>query len=40
VTETFDWAPPRAPRVLELLGVPSRNARAVERTLARLQQAL
>ena len=36
VTETFDWGPARAPRVLELLGVPARNARAVEATLERL----
>lgn len=36
VTETFDWAPARAPRVLELLGYPARNARAIEATLERL----
>lgn len=39
VTETFDWGPARAPRVLELLRVPARNARGIEGTLARLQQA-
>lgn len=39
VTETFDWAPARAPRVLELLRVPARNARGIEATLARLQAA-
>lgn len=38
VTETFDWAPARAPRALELAGVPARNARSIERTLARLQE--
>ena len=36
VTETFDWAPSRAPRVLELLHVPERNTVSIERTLARL----
>ena len=36
VTETFDWAPARAPRVLELLGVPARNARSLDATLERL----
>lgn len=39
VTETFDWAPARTPRLLELLRVPARNARGIEGTLARLQQA-
>jgi uncharacterized protein YndB with AHSA1/START domain len=37
VTETFEWAPALAPRVLELLGVPERNARSIEQTLERLQ---
>ena len=37
VTETFDWAPSRAPRALELLGVPARNARSIDATLERLQ---
>lgn len=36
VTETFDWAPARAPKVLELLGIPARNARSVDATLERL----
>lgn len=36
VTETFDWAPARSPKVLELLGIPARNARSIEATLARL----
>ena len=40
VTETFDWGPARAPRVLELLRIPARNARGIERTLARLQHAV
>ena len=38
VTETFDWAPARAPKVLELAGIPERNARSIERTLERLPQ--
>ncbi len=36
VTETFDWAPAIAPRVLELLGYPARNTRSIEATLERL----
>ena len=36
VTETFDWAPARSPKALELLGVPARNARSLEATLERL----
>ena len=39
VTETFDWAPSRAPRVLEALKVPQRNLRSIEATLERLQRA-
>lgn len=39
VTETFDWGPARAPRVLELLRIPARNTRGIEGTLARLQAA-
>ncbi len=39
VTETFDWAPARAPRALELLKVPARNLRGIEGTLERLQKA-
>ena len=39
VTETFDWAPARAPRLLELFRVPGRNARGIDGTLARLQRA-
>ena len=37
VTETFDWGPSLAPRVLEQLGVPARNARSIELSLARLR---
>lgn len=36
VTETFDWAPARSPKALELLGIPARNARSIDATLARL----
>ena len=39
VTETFDWAPARAPWALELLRIPARNARGIETTLERLQRA-
>lgn len=38
VTETFDWAPALAPRVLELARVPERNTRGIEATLARLKE--
>ena len=37
VTETFDWGPSLAPRVLERLGVPARNARSIELSLARVR---
>ena len=37
VVETFDWAPALAPQVLELLGVPGRNAAGMEATLQRLK---
>ena len=36
VTETFDWSPARAPKALELLGIPARNARSIDATLERL----
>ncbi len=36
VTETFDWAPSRAPWALELMRVPERNRKAMEATLVRL----
>ncbi len=38
VTETFDYAPARSPKVLELAGIPAKNATSIEKTLARLQQ--
>lgn len=37
VTETFDWAPARAPKVLELAHIPDRNATSIEATLDRLK---
>ncbi len=37
VTETFDYAPSLAPALLERLGVPARNAAAIEATLGRLE---
>ena len=40
VTETFDWGPSLAPRAIEALGYPARNAQAIEATLARLPGAL
>ncbi len=40
VTETFDWGPSLAPWALERLGVPARNARSIDATLARLPDAL
>ena len=40
VTETFDWAPAVAPKVLEKLGIPEKNALSIEKTLTRLQQAV
>lgn len=40
VTETFDWGPSLAPRVLERLGVPARNARSMELSLARVRDLL
>ena len=36
VTETFDWAPSRSPKALELMRYPARNAAGIEATLARL----
>lgn len=38
VTETFDYGPARAPRFLELLGYPERNAAGIRATLARLTE--
>jgi hypothetical protein len=37
VTETFDWAPALAPKVLELLKVPQANLRGITATLERLR---
>jgi uncharacterized protein YndB with AHSA1/START domain len=37
VTETFDWSGARIPKLLELVGYPARNARAIEATLPRLK---
>lgn len=36
VTESFDYAPARSPRMLELTGTPRRNAKAIEQTLSNL----
>ena len=36
VIETFDYAPARAPWILELMRVPKRNRKAMESTLVRL----
>lgn len=38
VTETFDYAASRSPRVLEVMGFPARNRHGIEATLARLQE--
>lgn len=40
VTETFDYAPARSPKVLELARIPAKNAESIEKTLSRLQQVL
>ena len=40
VTETFDWGPALAPKVLELIGYPKRNAAGIEKTLERLPSLL
>ena len=37
VTETFDYRAKRARRAVELIGVPTRAATALERTLSRLE---
>jgi uncharacterized protein YndB with AHSA1/START domain len=36
VTETFDYAPARAPWIFDLMRVPERNRKAMESTLVRL----
>lgn len=38
VTETFDWAPARAPKILELAHIPEKNATSIEATLERLKR--
>jgi hypothetical protein len=38
VTETFDYAPSRSPRMLELAGYPRRNGEGIDATLAQLQK--
>ena len=38
VTETFVWSTARVPFMLELLGVPARNRKAMEATLERLER--
>jgi uncharacterized protein YndB with AHSA1/START domain len=37
VTETFDWSTAKAKLPLELAGIPARNLRGMEATLARLE---
>ncbi|MHB8341513.1 MAG: SRPBCC family protein [Mycobacteriales bacterium] len=37
LTETFDYAPARSPRAVELMGFPARNAVGIEATLRRLE---
>jgi len=37
ITETFDYAPARSPKVLELMGFPAKNAEGIEATLRRLE---
>jgi uncharacterized protein YndB with AHSA1/START domain len=38
VTETFDYAPARAPALLERLGMVKRNERSIDATLERLRE--
>jgi hypothetical protein len=38
VTETFDWSTARTRWTLELAGIPRRNLRGMERTLAKLER--
>jgi uncharacterized protein YndB with AHSA1/START domain len=40
VTETFDWSTSRSPIAIEIMRIPSRNARSIEATLARLEEQL
>ena len=36
VTETFDWSTAKSPKMIELMGYPKKNAKAIEGTLERL----
>ena len=36
VTETFDWSNARSRKIIELMGYPKKNLKAIEDTLARL----
>ncbi len=38
VRETFDYSTARIPKVIELIGAPGRNRKAIEATLDRLSQ--
>ncbi|MFN3255053.1 MAG: SRPBCC family protein [Ilumatobacter sp.] len=40
VIEEFDWRPARAPFALKLMKAPQQNAASIEKTLARLAQAV
>jgi hypothetical protein len=40
VTETFDYRAKRARRLVELIGIPTRAAAALDATLTRLQARL
>ena len=37
VVESFDWAPALAPRIVELIGYPERNRKAITATLSRVE---
>ncbi len=38
ITEEFDWRPSRAPHVLKAMKAPTKNAKAIEGTLARFAE--
>jgi hypothetical protein len=38
ITETFDYAPSRSPKLLEAMGFPAKNATGIEATLRRLEE--
>jgi uncharacterized protein YndB with AHSA1/START domain len=40
VTETFDWSTARIPLLISISGFPKRNRRAIEQSLARLNELL